>query len=127
MSEMGDRRHGTDTGDGTGGVAGASGTDDGEKDAEGAGDTGGLDDDVDTAAGDALAVRPSERVVEAVASARDTDATAIEERLHGAVEADALDRIVRDAPPSTTVRFRYAGYLVTVRGDGSVEAIPADG
>jgi len=73
---------------------------------------------------------PSTGVVEVVATAADSDPTALAP-LYGSLDPDGLDELVRSAGErpgdGLVVSFSYAGYEVTVRSDGSVTARPADG
>lgn len=70
-------------------------------------------------------------VVETVAARRGVDPTTLPS-LNDAVDTDALDalfaplfdgtpRVDDDSHPGGWVRFRYAGYQVTVTADGSVD------
>ena len=73
---------------------------------------------------------PSTGVVEVVATAADSDPTALAP-LYGSLDPDGLDELVRSAGErpgdGLVVSFSYAGHEVTVRSDGSVTARPADG
>jgi hypothetical protein len=67
---------------------------------------------------------PSTAIVEMVAEARNRDPTELEP-LYGAVNADALDAIVRSDGQSTaagvvTVSFEFADQQVTVHSSGDV-------
>lgn len=63
----------------------------------------------------------SVRVVEAVARSAGVDETALPP-LYDALDADALDALVADAPDGLTrVAFTYAGHRVVVDGDGRVD------
>lgn len=67
---------------------------------------------------------PSTGVVEAIADAADRDATTLEP-MYETIDPDALDQLVRseserELDGNVAVSFEYAGYGVTVRGDGSV-------
>lgn len=71
---------------------------------------------------------PTTAVVEVVARQSDTDPVALPP-LYEAVDPDALDDLLcprpeRDEPVGVCVQFPYAGYRVTVDGDGwiTVEA-----
>ena len=69
--------------------------------------------------------RPSESVVTAIASL--TDASPMElEPLYDAIEPDALDAMFdhaqeTDTPGEQRLTFAYAGFEVSVTGDGSIE------
>jgi len=58
-------------------------------------------------------------VVEAVASAAGTDPLSMEPQLYDVIDADALERLIRDGS-LTRVTFEYDGHEVIVEGDGSV-------
>lgn len=62
---------------------------------------------------------PTESIVQAVAAAADTDPLELPP-LYERVDADALDAVVSGLR-NGEVRFRYAGYAVTVHSDGTVE------
>ena len=74
--------------------------------------------------------RPSMRVVDAVATRAGVDPASLSPPLYDAIDPDALDALVesdpkgRQSPP--TVRFHYAGYAVTVDGDGTVDVSSTD-
>lgn len=59
------------------------------------------------------------RIVTAVASEADTDPLDLDAPLYEAVDVGALERLLRTTGDAT-VSFRYAGYDVTVAGDGTV-------
>lgn len=68
---------------------------------------------------------PSLRVVEAVANAEGIDPVDLEPPLYDAVDPNAIDELF--APMATSngsrhgrLSFRYRGYDVTVRSDGTV-------
>lgn len=65
------------------------------------------------------AVRPSVRVVEAVADAAGVDALSFETPLFDVVDTDALDRLV-ETGSSVRVTFAYEGHEVVVDGSGTV-------
>jgi hypothetical protein len=62
---------------------------------------------------------PAERVVRVVADEADVDPLDLPP-LYSTIDTDALDTVI-DTVPTGSVQFRYAGYYVTVEGDGSVE------
>ena len=71
-------------------------------------------------------LEPSTRLVLAVA---DRTGNSIEELpvLHETIDPEALDRLAADEEAaSVEVRFEYAGFDVTVTGDGTIELIRAD-
>lgn len=61
---------------------------------------------------------PSERVVQEVSRRDGTDPLELPP-LYSAIDPDALDAAV-EGMAEGAVRFRYAGYSVTVRSDGTV-------
>lgn len=61
----------------------------------------------------------AERVVRAVAAHTDSDPLELPP-LYGAIDPDVLDAGVRGASESE-LSFRYAGRVVTARGDGTVD------
>lgn len=63
--------------------------------------------------------RPSERVVEAVSDETDTNPVELP-RLYDAIDPDALNTTVEDLDAGR-VEFTYAGQLVTVHADGTVD------
>jgi hypothetical protein len=65
---------------------------------------------------------PSTAVVETVAAATDTEPTELETLQH-AIDADALDTLVAEAPDPSTFRvtFQYADSTVIVTGAGSLQ------
>lgn len=68
---------------------------------------------------------PSRAVVEAVASREGIDPVSLETPLYEAIDPDALDALVRRAPPTSDraplhVEFTYHGYDVTVSSEGEV-------
>ncbi|MXR41729.1 hypothetical protein GRX01_10315 [Halobaculum sp. WSA2] len=65
--------------------------------------------------------RPSELVVEHVAAAEGVSPAALEDRLHDAVDPEALDGVVRSGSPDVEVTVRFGGYLVTVVGGRTPE------
>lgn len=70
----------------------------------------------------------SAAVVDAVAEAKGVSPTEVRPPLHRVVDADALNQLFqsnRDAPgEEPRVSFCYAGYEVTVRGQGEVVVRP---
>ena len=60
----------------------------------------------------------SERVVQQVAARSGTDPMELP-RLYDAIDPDALDAVLADLPAGE-VRFRYAGYTVSVENGGDV-------
>ena len=71
------------------------------------------------------ATNPSEAVVDAVATLDGVPAIELEP-LYDAVEPDALDALFEharrtDDPGSQTLTFAYAGYQISVSGDGTIE------
>ena len=64
-------------------------------------------------------------VVEAVGAAADTPVLELPP-LFDAIDPDALDALFAGRPTNGVVTFRYAGYDVTVRADGTVELSDAD-
>lgn len=72
------------------------------------------------------AVRASTAVVEMVAIAADVEPSALEPLYH-TVDPEALDALVGRSGATgveTEVRFTYAGFDVTVGGDGAVTVVP---
>lgn len=70
----------------------------------------------------------AESVVRAVAAAEDTSPVALPP-LHHSIDADALDRLFVDdagSDPGSTVElcFHYSNSVVTVDGDGDIDATP---
>lgn len=63
-------------------------------------------------------------IVEAVAKRSGVPTTGVEERLYDAIDTDALEAFVASAggadAASVRVSFAYAGFDVTVDGDGTV-------
>lgn len=70
-----------------------------------------------TASGDADSI--SMAVVDAVATATDTDPLELDAPLYEVIDTDALDRLVR-TDALRRVEFEYEGHVVEVRGDGEV-------
>jgi len=72
----------------------------------------------------------SERVIDAVADATDSDPTDVGPLYH-VVDPDALDRLFapthRGAVRAGHVQFTFGGCEVTVRGDGEIEVERLDG
>jgi len=64
------------------------------------------------------------QVVSAVARTEDIEPVALEPRLFGAIDGDALDRLFRATDGH--VSFEYHGYEVTVTSDGDVSLDPLD-
>lgn len=64
----------------------------------------------------------STRVVERVAERDGIDPIDVRPPLHEAVDADALDTLIRSADPEGTVavEFPYRGYRIRVDGSGAV-------
>lgn len=65
------------------------------------------------------------RIAEAIADVEGVDATEAPSPLESAVDTDALDQLFEPLDGNRTreeglVRFPFAGYLVTVRADGTV-------
>jgi hypothetical protein len=84
--------------------------------------SGAGDESEHRAAFDWTSTSPSTGVVEAVASATDRDPLALPQ-LYDAVEADALDSLVR-ASDGLVVSFAFAGCRVTARSKGVVTVRP---
>lgn len=64
-------------------------------------------------------------VVEAVAAADDASVLELPP-LFDAVDPDALNAVFVDRGANGYAQFRYAGHVVTVRADGTVELADAD-
>ncbi|ELZ23898.1 hypothetical protein C477_01840 [Haloterrigena salina JCM 13891] len=64
---------------------------------------------------------PSERVVEAVATASGTSPLDFEPTLYDAVDPEALDSLVRSGSDELRIRFRYGGHSVLITGNGRVD------
>ncbi|UIP01087.1 hypothetical protein Hbl1158_06985 [Halobaculum sp. CBA1158] len=60
------------------------------------------------------------RVAEAVARAEGVDPTELKPHLYDAIDTEALDRVLESMEPDASVRFRFHGYRVVVRGDDTV-------
>ncbi|WP_394742729.1 HalOD1 output domain-containing protein [Natronococcus roseus] len=70
--------------------------------------------------------RPTRAIIEAVAEHEVVDVTAIEppayEPLYAVVDPEALDALFRSDPSTElSLSFEYAGYDVTVSGNGRVD------
>lgn len=63
----------------------------------------------------------SSKVVEKVAAAAGRDPIRLDPPLYDAVNPDALDMLYASASDEFRAMFEYAGYLVTVYGDGTVD------
>ena len=68
----------------------------------------------------------SQRVVQRIADAEDTDPTELEPPLHGVVDPDALERVfapTAGGSPRTqgAVHFQYQGYQVMVSAGGEIQ------
>lgn len=74
---------------------------------------------------DWTATSPSAGVVETVATATGRDPLALPQ-LYDAVEADALDSLVRASDSGLSVTFGFAGCEVTAEADGTVAVQPLD-
>ncbi|WP_254533806.1 HalOD1 output domain-containing protein [Natrinema gelatinilyticum] len=61
----------------------------------------------------------SANVIDAIATAMETDPLELSPPLYYSIDLAALDRLFRTKSP-TTVRFDYNGRDVTVQGDGTV-------
>ena len=74
-------------------------------------------------------VTPATAVVELVAEATDADPTDLDP-LHGAVDTDALNRVVEPSEPDTTgslrVSFSYQEFFVVVRQSGRITLYDLD-
>jgi hypothetical protein len=74
-------------------------------------------------------VTPATAVVELVAEATDADPTDLDP-LHGAVDTDALNRVVEPTEPNATgslrVSFSYHGFFVVVRQSGNITLYDLD-
>jgi hypothetical protein len=66
----------------------------------------------------------SYRIAERIAAAADTSPLALAP-LHEYVDVDAIETLVADGNPQTTVSFVYEEFLVRVRGNGTVTVVPA--
>lgn len=64
--------------------------------------------------------RISSTIVDALATAADTDPLSLEPPLYDAVDGEALDALVCEAT-NVRVEFEYAGRTVVVRDGGTVE------
>lgn len=73
-----------------------------------------------TAAPEITEQRVSDRVVDAVARAAETDPLSLTPPLYEAVDPDALDELCRHSDFEGTVTFDYLGYRVAVDGAGRV-------
>lgn len=63
----------------------------------------------------------STAVITTVADAEGTDPSDLPQPLHDVIDPDALDQLFRDRPAADGhVRFRFHGYDVTARSDGTV-------
>lgn len=58
-------------------------------------------------------------VVEAIATATDTDPLELDSPLYDVIDTDALDRLVRQ-DSLTRVEFEYEGHAVEIDGDGVI-------
>lgn len=63
---------------------------------------------------------PCEAILERVAAREGVDPLDLDEPLYGSVDPDALESLLASGS-GVTVRFTYAGYDVTVSGDGRIE------
>lgn len=61
----------------------------------------------------------SERVIDAIATATDTDPLGMKPPLYSTIDPEALDRLFERGGPEQ-VLFEYDGHEVAVRGDGTV-------
>ncbi|MFC4543785.1 HalOD1 output domain-containing protein [Halosolutus amylolyticus] len=71
---------------------------------------------------------PSEAVIDAVATASETDAIELADEfgpLYDAIDPSALDALFDREDAIGTVRFRYAGYQIVVDHDGRIELADA--
>ena len=71
---------------------------------------------------------PSEAVIDAVATASETDAIELADEfgpLYNAIDPSALDALFDREDAIGTVRFRYAGYHIVVDHDGRIELTDA--
>lgn len=73
--------------------------------------------------------RVSETVIKAIADAEGIDPVDLEDCLYDILDPDALDAVFRERGDSTNrtggrIVFPMAGYLVMVRGDGTVAVTP---
>lgn len=64
---------------------------------------------------------PSERVVDAVATAADRSPLDFEPTLYDAIDPEALDSLVRSGAEELRIRFRYGDRSVVVTGSGRVK------
>ncbi|WP_226005977.1 HalOD1 output domain-containing protein [Natrinema salinisoli] len=62
---------------------------------------------------------PAMKIVQKVSRAKGVDIVDLEP-LYDTVDGDALDSLLRTADQDVEVTFQYAGYTVTVRGDGQI-------
>ncbi|WP_243641407.1 HalOD1 output domain-containing protein [Natrarchaeobius halalkaliphilus] len=65
-------------------------------------------------------------VIEALASAEETDPTALEPTLYESIDPDALDALVQSATRSMTLEFTHGDYLVRIDESASVTVTPTD-
>lgn len=64
---------------------------------------------------------PSERVVDAVATASGTSPLDFEPTLYDVVDPEALDTLVRSGTENVRIQFRYGDRSVVVTGTGRVK------
>ncbi|MFB9806091.1 HalOD1 output domain-containing protein [Haladaptatus pallidirubidus] len=64
--------------------------------------------------------RPSETVLEAVATVEETEPWNLQPPLYGSLDPDALDSLLMSETPPEQVAFAYLGHDVTVGCDGHV-------
>lgn len=62
------------------------------------------------------------KVVETVAGAAGVDPLELNPPLFAVINPDALEAVYESASEQFKVEFEYAGYLVTISGDGTVTA-----
>lgn len=66
----------------------------------------------------------SDRVIQAVADCDGISPLEVSPTLFETVDPDALNRLYADGRSGTIVTFEYAGYRVSVGGDGQVDLAP---
>lgn len=64
---------------------------------------------------------PSTAVIEKLATATNTDARDLPQRLHEVVDTDALDHLFADRDTEGRVEFEFCDHHVTVASDGEIE------
>lgn len=69
----------------------------------------------------------TQQVISAIATREGKSPMELDQPLYDAVDPDALNALFSGRTPPVSVQFAYLGYVVVVRGDGTIDVTDVDG